>query len=410
MAADVGGDMDPPDLALEDLDGREDRALRAAGAEARRARRQCDGERRLAALARSLRCGVRPGNRGQIEARRHGRLQEGREAIADRLGGVFAGGRHQPLAVDAGLYIGFTKYHCYLLFYVFRTTFLLHQNCIFSGAKCLDLAGDEGVDDIEQEERDSARPEGVRQPDRLQAADHRIVEPALQNQADTTQISIEDLVQPMLADIGQGGGKPLFQFKFFLREGDRRVGQAGIVEGRRLGQAGMGADLGRDVVLRRERPLDMAGPHPQLQHYRGVRGLRQREGMLDYLGDAGQVRTRVQQPDSGLHGDREAALLDHAGALAVVLADHDQRAADDARRGQVRQPVGRHIGADDRLPGHRPAQRIVDRRAQHRRRRGLVGAGFHMDAHLAHQFAGVDQHVQQVRHRRALVTADIGHT
>ena len=103
------------------------------------------------------------------------------------------------------------------------------------------------------------------------------------------------------------------------------------------------------------------------------------------------------------------ALLDDAGALAVVLAEDDQRAADHARRGQVGQRVGRDVGADDRLPGDRAAQRIVDRGAQHGGGRGLVGAGLEMHAELVEQVLRVDQHVDQMRDRRALVAADIGH-
>ena len=53
-------------------------------------------------------------------------------------------------------------------------------------------------------------------------------------------------------------------------------------------------------------------------------------------------------------------------ALAVVFPDHDQRAAQDAGRREVRQRIGGDVGADDRLPGHRTADRVIDRRGQHR--------------------------------------------
>src|SRR6058998_1769670 len=52
-----------------------------------------------------------------------------------------------------------------------------------------------------------------------------------------------------------------------------------------------------------------------------------------------------------LQRGRVCALLEDRGALAVVLADHDDRAADDAGGGDVRERVGGDVGADHRLPG-----------------------------------------------------------
>ena len=163
------------------------------------------------------------------------------------------------------------------------------------------------------------------------------------------------------------------------------------------------------VVLGGELAGDVAGADAQLQHHRRVARLRQLEALLDHAHDGRQVRPRIEQPHRGLHRIGVGALLDDARALAVVLAEDDQRAADDAGRGEVGERVGRHVGADDRLPGHRAAQRIVDRGAEHRGGRGLVGAGLEMHAELADDVLGVDQHVEQVRDRRALVAADIAH-
>ena len=73
-----------------------------------------------------------------------------------------------------------------------------------------------------------------------------------------------------------------------------------------------------------------------------------------------QVRPRVEQPHLRLHREGVAALLHDAGALAVVLADDDQRAAGHTARGQVGQRVGRDVGADRGLEGDRAAQRVVD--------------------------------------------------
>ena len=100
----------------------------------------------------------------------------------------------------------------------------------------------------------------------------------------------------------------------------------------------------------------------------------------------------------------------HHAAFAVVLADDDQRAAHHAGAREVGQRVGGDVGADDRFPGHRAAHRVVDRGAEHRRGRGLVGAGLDVHAELvAGSRLRLHHHVEQVRHRRALVAADVGH-
>ena len=97
-----------------------------------------------------------------------------------------------------------------------------------------------------------------------------------------------------------------------------------------------------------------------------------------------------------------------AGALAVIFTHHDQHPAAHAGRCEVGQRIGRHVGADDGLPGHGAAQRVVDGGAQHRGGRGLVGAGLHVHAETLHFVLGLDQHVEQMPHRRALIAADIG--
>ena len=51
----------------------------------------------------------------------------------------------------------------------------------------------------------------------------------------------------------------------------------------------------------------------------------------------------------------------------------------------------------------------MDRGAQHGRRRGFVGTGFDVHAQLLHVVFALHHHVEQVRHRRALVAAHVGH-
>jgi hypothetical protein len=166
---------------------------------------------------------------------------------------------------------------------------------------------------------------------------------------------------------------------------------------------------GGAVVARREAAAHMAGADAQL-HQRGhVAGLAECEAVLDQVHHPAQVGARVQQNHAGLQRVGVRALLDHAGAFAVVLAHHHQHAALHAGRRQVGECIGCHVGADDGFPGHRAAQRVVDGRAEHRGRRRFVGTSLYMHAKFVHVPFGLHQHVHQVRHRRPLVAAHIGH-
>ena len=121
-----------------------------------------------------------------------------------------------------------------------------------------------------------------------------------------------------------------------------------------------------------------------------------------------QMRPRIEQPHLRLHGEGVRALLHDARALAVVLAEDDERAALDARGREIRQRIGGHVRADGRLPGDRAAQRIVDGGGEHRGGGRLRGARLEVHAELAEDLLGVRQHVHQMRDRRALVAADVG--
>ena len=101
------------------------------------------------------------------------------------------------------------------------------------------------------------------------------------------------------------------------------------------------------------------------------------------------------------------AFLYDARPFSVILADDDQHAADDARRREVRQRIGGDIRADDGLPGHRAAQRVMNRCAEHRGRRRLVAAGLNVHTELREIRLRLDEHIEKMRNGRALITADV---
>ncbi len=242
-----------------------------------------------------------------------------------------------------------------------------------------------------------------------QRAQHAVGEPAHDDDADVGEVAGDHFVELLLADELLRRRQPLIELEPLLREDDRRMRQPAVFEPRRAGEAVLAGEGAAAVGLGLELAGDVAGADAQLDHDRGVARLRELEPLFHHAYDGRQVGPGVEQPHRGFHGIGVGALLDHARAFAVVLAQDDQGAADHAGRGEVRERVGRHVGADDRFPGHRAAQRIVDRGAQHRRGRGLIGAGLEVHPEVADDVLGIDQHIEQMRDRRALIAADIAH-
>ena len=214
--------------------------------------------------------------------------------------------------------------------------------------------------------------------------------------------------RPLLDDEALGRGLAHLDLELLVRVGRGRMRDAVVIVLGRLGEPLVARDRRRLVVLGDELARDVAGADAQLHHDRRVGRLGKLESLLGQRTMVGRLGRGSSSQTERFQRIGVGALLDDRGALAVILADHDQRAADDARRGEVAERVGRDVGADDRLPGDAAAHRIVDRGAEHRRGRGFVGAGLEMDAELVEQVLRFDQHVDQMRHRRALVAADIG--
>src|SRR5690606_20146202 len=77
--------------------------------------------------------------------------------------------------------------------------------------------------------------------------------------------------------------------------------------------------------------------------------------------------------------------------------------------GNVRARLRGDVDAYGRSPRHRAAQGIVDRGAEHGRGPRLRGVGLDVHPELVQDVARVREHVHHVRHRRALIAADVGH-
>ena len=225
----------------------------------------------------------------------------------------------------------------------------------------------------------------------------------------SARVAVDELVELLLANEGARGRQSLFDLQALLREDDRRVRQPSVFEARRAGELVEAGDNAFAVVLGGEFAGRMAGADAQLQHDRRVARLRQFEAFFHRAHDRWQIGARVEQPHRGFQRIGVGTLLDDAGAFAIVLTQDDHGAADDAGRREVRQGIGSDVGADDRFPGHCAAQRIVDRCAEHGGGGRFVRAGLQMHAQIGHDVFGVDQNVEQMRHRRALISADVGH-
>ncbi len=408
MAADVGADVGRSELALHQLDRGEHRALRAAGAEIRRSRRNVAERRHRGRLVREHVLRARRDRVG-VDAGRPRLREEGREPLEQHLRHVLAGARQATLAEHAGLDVGAAQLDVDRLLDVVGRALLDHQHGALAGAELAQLLRHQRIDDVEHVDRDAAGAVEVGEIEPRERAQHAVGEPADHDDADVVEVAGDHLVELALADELLRGRQPLLDLEPLLRENDGRMRKPAVLEARRTGDAVLAGKRGAAVVLGLELAGDVAGADAQLHHDRRVARFRQLEALLDHAHDGRQIRPRIEQPHRRFHRIGVGALLDHARAFAVVLAEDDHDPADDAGGGEVGQRVGRHIGADDRFPGHRAAQRIVDRGAEHGRGGGLVGAGLQMHAEIADDVLGVDQHVEQVRHRRALVAADIAH-
>ena len=102
------------------------------------------------------------------------------------------------------------------------------------------------------------------------------------------------------------------------------------------------------------------------------------------------------------------ALLHDAGAVAIIFADDDQRAAGDSAGGQIRERVGGDVGADGGFEGDCAAERIVDGGGESGGGGGFGSAVLEVDAEFFEDVVGVGENVHQVRDWSALIAGHVG--
>ena len=134
----------------------------------------------------------------------------------------------------------------------------------------------------------------------------------------------------------------------------------------------------------------------ELQHHGCVRRFGEREALLDGLNDRREVGTRVEQPHLRLHREGVRSLLHDAGAVAIIFADDDERAAFHAARGEIGEGIRGDVGADGRLERHRTTKRIVHGGRQRGGRGRLGRAMLEMNAKRFQDRIGIRQHVHEV--------------
>ena len=297
-----------------------------------------------------------------------------------------------------------------MLLVVVGLAFFHHQHGLLALAKAHHLVFDQRVGHVQDVQRHARLAEQVGQVQLHQRAQRVVGHAAQHDHAHVIQaaVAVVEFVEPVRLDELHRRGPALLDFFFLVQK--RRGWQHDAVDvAHRVFQRLLEREGRAAVGLRDKAAVQVAGANAQLQHHGGVAGLGQRKAVVHRFDDGGQVGLGVEQPHLRLHGKGVGALLHDGGALAVVLADDDQRAAQHPARGQVGQRVGGHVGAHGGLPGDGPAHRVVDRGRQRGGGGGLAGGGLEVHAQLLQDGLGVGQHVHQVRDRRALVAGDVAH-
>ena len=300
VAADVAGDVGRPELALHDFEGREERTLRAPGAERGGARRQ-----RLGQVAaghggfavkgfRAVRdLGDAPhqdivagGNVTGVHPRRAGGLDVTSQAGAHQFRRVLTGLLEHVLAVYLGLHVAPAQGNVDFLFDVVGRAFLDDQHRALGGAELGDLLGHQRKGGVEHEKGNAALAESVGQAKLVEGGDHRVVKAALKDDPDFLgRIVAEDLVDGVLDDEAARRRQPLLHLVLLVLEQRRAVVDAAGREGGGRIERVLAADLGLDVVAADKTAVQVRGADAQHQHHRHVAGLGKPEALLHHVDD-----------------------------------------------------------------------------------------------------------------------------
>ena len=391
MAADVGADVMRAELALDQLHRAEDRPLRAAGAKARRPAR---ARPRRAASPR--RAGSPRGRRGGPGCRRDaGRSARGRRArpSAPRRRCIRRPAASMSLPCSAVCRSAWRRIVARFCSMKLGWPSSTSSTARLPAQKRITSRRHDRVGDVHHVERHLRAAVDVGQAEPLERAHQRVVVAALHDDADVVGALGEELVEVVLLDEAHRRRPALLDLLLLVhvgrgRQHDAAVSRRGVCERvagsvKRRGAGWRSATNWPCTWQARMRSISITGVWLASESSKPCFTA----ATID-----GRFGPRVEQPDLRLHRERVAALLHDRRALAVVLADDDQRAAGDAARGEVGERVGGDVDADRPLEGDRAAQRVVDRGRERRRGGRLAGRVLEADAVL-------DQDV--LRRRRA---------
>ena len=223
VAADVAAHVMRAELALDQLHRGEDRPLRAAGAERRRAAVHLAGD--------GLLCAGEPLARGRSRRRRARRFGE-------QIGAMAAMNFRRPSRTTPPVYspaIGsmslpstrvWTSARRRMVFDrlldVVGLAFLDDQDRLLAGAEAHELVVDQRIGDVEHVERDAASPEDVGEAEQFERAQRGVVHAALQDDADVVGVAVEELVELVLLDELHRRRPALLDLLLLVQVGRRR--------------------------------------------------------------------------------------------------------------------------------------------------------------------------------------------
>ena len=172
-----------PDLLLQNLHRREERTLRATGAQTRRPRRHQRRELRGGRRRDRRSCEPRHVTAAGAQRRRP-LLEEFADALAQHVDAVFTEHGQRSLADDAHVQIVLAENLVRRLLDVFGLPLLDDQDGALSGAEFDPFVGNQRIGDIQQVQRDLAGTECIGAIEQLERSECVVVQTALHHDSD----------------------------------------------------------------------------------------------------------------------------------------------------------------------------------------------------------------------------------